>query len=66
MSLRQFHIFFIMVSVVLCFGFGGWGVRSYLDQSDGTTNLVLGILAFALGMVLIGYGLKIFNKLKAL
>ena len=66
MSLKQFHIFFITASIILCFGFGGWGVSTYYNETDGTANLILGVLGFAAGVVLIWYGYKVFNKLRLL
>lgn len=66
MSLKHFHIFFITASIILCLGFGGWGVSSYFNETDGATNLLLGVLGFALGVVLIWYGYKVFDKLRLL
>lgn len=65
-SLKQFHIFFITLSVMLCFGFGVWGVNSYSSHPHGGTNLVLGLLSFLAGVVLIAYGFKVFKKLRTL
>ncbi len=66
MSLKHFHIFFITISILLCFSFGAWGVHSYIEHEGGGTNLVLGLLAFIAGAVLIVYGIKVFQKLKTL
>ncbi|MCH7858534.1 MAG: hypothetical protein IID14_02415 [Candidatus Marinimicrobia bacterium] len=66
MSLKQFHIFFITLSILLCFSFGVWGLRSYAEYGGGGTDLVLGLLAFIAGAVLIVYGVKVFQKLKTL
>ena len=66
MSLKQFHIFFITLSILLCISFGVWGLRSYAEDGGGGTDLVLGLLAFIAGAVLIVYGVKVFQKLKTL
>ena len=66
MSLKQFHIFFITISILLCFSFGVWGLHSYVEHGGGGTNLVLGLLAFIVGVVLIVYGIKVYQKLKTL
>lgn len=66
MSLKHFHIFFITLSILLCFSFGVWGLHFFVEHKGGGTNLVLGLLAFIAGAVLIVYGLKVFQKLKTL
>ncbi len=63
MSLKTFHIFFIAVSTLLAFGFGVWGVYTYLSES-GLSFLLMGLASFVLGIVLIFYGLNFLHKLK--
>ena len=65
-SLKQFHIFFITISILLCFSFGVWGLHSYIQRGGGGTNLVLGLLSFIAGAVLIVYDIKVYQKLKTL
>ncbi|MFQ5798150.1 MAG: hypothetical protein ACE5H0_05570 [Bacteroidota bacterium] len=65
MSLKYFHIFFIILSILLTFGFGIWGVNSY-SGSDNTTHLSLGIISLLVGVGLIIYGTKVYKKLKKL
>ena len=62
LSLRSFHLFFIAVSVVLAVWVGVWGVQSYLATKSGG-DLALGALFFALGFVLLLYGLRVRRKL---
>ena len=63
MSLKAFHIFFIVVSVVLAFGFGAWGVYVHL-AGDDFAYLAMGLVSFVLGLVLIFYGINFLHKLK--
>lgn len=63
MSLKYFHILFITLSIILAFAFGIWGVNSY-STSDDTTHLTLGIISFLVGVGLIIYGMKVYQKLK--
>ena len=63
MSLKAFHIVFIVVSLLFCLGFGAWGVMNYTD-THSLTNLALGIVAFA-GVPALGwYGVWFLKKMK--
>lgn len=66
MSLKQFHLFFIAVSILTCFGFGVWGVDRYLSTQNGSGILTLAIASLILGIVLIVYDVKVFQKFKNL
>ena len=57
MSLRAFHIIFIIASVILCMYVGLW----YLRQ-----NVAVGFFFFAAAAGLVVYGKKAFRKLKEL
>jgi membrane protease YdiL (CAAX protease family) len=65
MSLRYFHVLFIIVCVALAALVGGWGLRRYLVAGSGA-DLGLALVFFVMGFVLILYGLRFFNKLKEL
>jgi len=65
MSLRAFHVLFISCSILLSAGVGGWGLQSYLTTED-TGSLALGVAFFALGLVLLLYGVRTFKKLREL
>lgn len=62
LSLKTFHVFFIIVSIALAFGFGVWALRDYW-QTHNTTNMALGIGSLIVGGVLIGYISKIISKI---
>ncbi len=65
MSLRIFHIFFVIVCVGLSLWVGVWGIRDYLiERSAGA--LSLGILFLMSGAALVVYGTKVFAKLRNL
>lgn len=65
MSLRVFHIIFIIVCIALCLYVSVWGVREYAATRSGAA---LGMTAvFVLGGVaLVIYSGKAFRKLKDL
>jgi len=63
MSLKAFHIFFIILSILLAFGFAGWMIENYFR----TANTMM--LAGACGSILIGialaiYGIRFLRKLR--
>lgn len=65
MSLRIFHIVFIVVCVMLTLFVGVWGIREYVTARS---NLALGMAIVFLvgGVVLVAYGTQTFRKLKEL
>lgn len=63
MSLKAFHIFFIIISIVLTVGFGFWGVRDY-SNSKNVINFILGISSFVGGGALAIYLVWFFSKMK--
>jgi hypothetical protein len=65
MSLRIFHIIFVIVCVGLSLCVAIWGVRAYLVERNSGA-LTLGIVFLASGLVLVLYGRKAFAKLKEL
>jgi hypothetical protein len=65
LSLRSFHLFFIAASVLLAAWVGVWGIQSWQANRSGS-DLAVGLLFFALGVVLLVYGLRVRKKLRAL
>ncbi len=63
MSLKAFHIVFVVVSVLLSFGFGVWGIYTHLSVGN-VTFLIMGIVSFVIGIALIIYGINFMKKLK--
>ncbi len=65
MSLRAFHIVFIVLCVALSLWVGVWGIRDYMAERSGGA-LALGILFLVSGVVLVVYGSKVYTKLRDL
>ena len=65
MSLRIFHIVFVVVSVLLALFVSVWGIRAYMMTKEASW-LALGILFLASGCALIVYGQRVYRKLKEL
>jgi steroid 5-alpha reductase family enzyme len=63
LSLRSFHLFFIAASVLLAAWVGVWGVQSWQANRSGS-DLAVGLLFVALGVVLLVYGLRVRKKLR--
>lgn len=63
MSLKSFHIFFIIASILLCIGFGAWGFEMY-RAGNGMLHLTTAILSLAMAAFLIWYGVRFLRKLK--
>ncbi len=63
MSLKAFHIFFILVSTLLALAFGFWAVVDF-DRSASGVNLALGVGSFIASGVLVIYGIWFLRKLK--
>ena len=61
MSLRLFHLVFVLVAIVATDMFGGWAVWEHA-QTHETATLIIGLTSFAVGFVLIGYGLWVAKK----
>ena len=63
MSLKSFHLIFIVASILLGLGVGAWGIREY--QAKGEIGaLILGILFLLMGGVLLIYGRRMLKKTK--
>jgi hypothetical protein len=60
MSLRIFHLLFIVLSSLLALGTGFWALGH-----EGAPLMALGILSLAAGVVLIGYGWWFLGKLRS-
>ena len=65
MSLRVFHILFVIVCVGLSLCVGIWGIRDYMIEGN-TTALALAIVFLTAGVVLVMYGQRVFRELKNL
>jgi membrane protein DedA with SNARE-associated domain len=64
MSLKAFHIVFVMVSTLLALGFGAWAIRDYRLHHE-MPSLVLGIGSLLGSVALVWYGRWFLRKLKS-
>lgn len=63
MSLKAFHIFFVIVCVLFAGGFGAWCIKRFIDVRD-VSALVIGILTLIGGVAAIVYGKWFAKKLE--
>jgi len=62
-SLKAFHVFFIVISTLCSLMLGAWGVFEHSRTGNGGA-LFLGIGGFAAAVVLVVYGLWFLRKLR--
>ena len=63
MSLKAFHIFFIVASTLLTLAFGVWAVDDF-GRSASWLHLSLGVGSFIASGALVWYGIWFLRKLK--
>ncbi|MDA0986367.1 MAG: hypothetical protein O3A55_01975 [Bacteroidetes bacterium] len=63
MSLKAFHVIFIIISSLLSIGLTYWGLNSFLQTSD-FTNLIIGLIGFLMIPSLIVYVRYFLKKAK--
>ena len=63
MSLKAFHVVFIIASILLAFGFGAWSYVDYKDQGK-TMDLIYAIGSTLAGIALVIYFRIVLRKLK--
>ena len=63
MSLKAFHIFFIILSTLLAVALGVWAVDAY-GRSGSWAHLTLGVGSFIASGALVWYGVWFLRKLK--
>ena len=61
MSLKAFHLVFVIASILMGIFVGAWGIREYQDSGD-VAALIMGVVFIALGILLIIYGRKMLKK----
>jgi len=65
MSLKDFHIVFIISSIVLLFGFGFWAIQQY-QQNQIFCYVWTAVISFIAALGLIVYELKFLKKMRSL
>lgn len=63
MSLKAFHLIFIVASIVLAFGFGVWLVTDFFREG-GMLKLIFAVVSFGVGVGLIFYERYFLKKTK--
>jgi len=66
MSLKAFHLVFIIASILLAFGCGAWLVKQYFSPDGRVLHLVAAVLSVAAGVGLIFYERYFLKKTKNL
>ena len=64
MSLKAFHLVFIVASILLAIGFGVWSFLNYASPQGSTSDLVVGIVSGVIALGLVGYEIYFLKKLK--
>ena len=64
MSLKAFHIVFILVSITMSLFVGIWGVQAYVQRRDEWA-LGLGAACFVMGLLLVIYSQWFLRKIRA-
>lgn len=65
MSLRVFHVIFIVVCIALCVAVALWGIREYLATRDAGA-IAITVVFLGAGTALIAYAKSAFRKLRDL
>lgn len=63
MSLKVFHLLFVVASVILALAVGGWGFQRWMEEGSGT-GLALAVLFFVAGFALVVYGFGFSRKMR--
>ena len=63
MSLKAFHVVFIVASILLAFGFAAWALVNYAE-ADERSFLYYGIGSALAGAGLVGYFAFVLKKLR--
>lgn len=64
MSLKAFHLVFIVASILLAAGFGIWSFMNYSAPHGHKSDLVIAIAAGVAALALVGYEIYFLKKLK--
>jgi hypothetical protein len=63
MSLKAFHVVFVVVSILCALGFGVWSVADYMRTGSGS-SLAFAVAGFVATGALVWYGFWFLRKLK--
>lgn len=63
MSLKAFHILFVLISTIGSIGFGCWAIQDYM-RSEEFASALIGGTSIVSGVALMVYGVWFLKKLK--
>jgi len=63
MSLKAFHVVFVISTILLCFGFGAWAIHARM-QGGGLFEFILGLISLLGGVAMIVYFKAVLKKLR--
>jgi len=64
MSLKAFHVVFIVASILLAAGFAAWSLMNFFSAGGVKSDLWVGIGSGVVALGLIGYEIYFLKKLK--
>jgi hypothetical protein len=64
MSLKAFHLVFIVAAILLAVGVGVWGLLNYFSPQGGKLDLAAGAGSLLVAVGLVGYEIYFLKKLK--
>jgi len=64
MSLKAFHLVFIVASILLAAGFAAWSFMNYSSPDGSKSDLVVAIASATAALALVGYEIYFLKKLK--
>jgi ABC-type amino acid transport system permease subunit len=64
MSLKAFHLIFIIAAILLAFGFAAWSMMNYFSATGRRMDMVWGVASAIVGVGLIVYEIYFLKKLK--
>lgn len=64
MSLKAFHLFFIIICILFALGFAAWNLVNYFSAGGRPLDLVIGLVAVAIALGLAVYERYFLKKLK--
>ena len=63
MSIKDFHIIFIIAAIIISFGFAYWAFLQYIQLSSGSYMLT-SVVSLLIGISLIIYEIKFIQKIR--
>ena len=63
MSLKAFHVLFVISTILLCFGFGAWAIHARM-AGGSLLEFILGLASLAGGVAMMVYFKAVLKKLR--